>query len=195
MGIVCVGFTMSLDGYIAGPNDDVSALFCWYFGGDVEIPVPGSQMVFRVSPPSVEVIQSMLSRFGAMVTGRRDFDVSGAWGGQSPLNVPTFIVTHSPPHEWDGPHSPFTFVTDGVESALARARQAAGEKDIAISGTTITRQLLNLGLVDEIHIDLAPILLGGGIKLFDQLDIQVGLERTRLIEADGVTHLTFRVNH
>lgn len=195
MGSVCVGFTMSLDGYIAGPNDDVSSLFSWYFGGDVEIPVPGSQMVFRVSPPSVEVIHAMLSRFGAMVTGRRDFDVSGAWGGQSPLNVSTFIVTHSPPKEWVGPHSPFTFVTEGVETALALARQAAGDRDIAVSGTTIARQLLNLGLVDEIHIDLAPVLLSGGVRLFDQLDSQVGLERTRLIEADGVTHLTFRVNH
>ena len=109
------------------------------------------------------------------------------------MGVPTFIVTHSAPQEWVKRDSPFTFVTDGVESALEQARQAAGDKQIAIGGTTITQQLLNAGLLDEIHIDLAPILLGAGIRLFDHIDTPIELESTRVIELTDVTHLTFRV--
>ncbi|HEX2623497.1 MAG TPA: dihydrofolate reductase family protein [Phototrophicaceae bacterium] len=194
MGKVSVGFTMSLDGFIAGVNDDVQLLFKWYFGGgDVEIPVPDSKMVFKVAPPSVPIIQELLGRFGAIVTGRRDFEVSNAWGGKSPMGVPIFIVTHTVPQEWNKPEYPFTFVTDGVESALAQAKKAAGDKDVAISGTTITRQLLKAGLIDEIHIDLAPVLLGDGIRLFDQLDTPIELESTRVIPSTLVTHLTYRV--
>ena len=193
MGKVSVGFTMSLDGFIATSDDDITPLFKWYFGGDVTIPVPDSEMVFKVAPPSVKIIEEMLSRYGAIVTGRRDFEVSRAWGGKSPLSVPVFIVTHSVPQEWDKPEFPFTFVTDGVESALEQARKAAGDKDVAIGGTSITQQLLNLGLIDEIHIDLAPILLGDGIRLFDHLDRSIELVSTRVIESTDVTHLTFRV--
>jgi len=193
VGKVSVGFTMSLDGFIATSDDDIMPLFKWYFGGDVTIPVPDSEMVFKVAPPSVKIIEEMLSRYGAIVTGRRDFEVSRAWGGKSPLGVPVFIVTHSVPQEWDKEEFPFTFVTDGVESALEQARKAAGDKDVAIGGTSITQQLLNLGLIDEIHIDLAPILLGDGIRLFDHLDRSIELVSTRVIESTDVTHLTFRV--
>jgi dihydrofolate reductase len=193
MGKVAVGFTMSLDGFIADPDDGVGRLFKWYFSGDVTIPSADSGMVFKVAPPSVAIIQELLTSYGAIVTGRRDFEVSKAWGGKSPLGVPIFIVTHSAPQEWVKRDSPFTFVTDGVESALEQARQAAGDKKIVIGGTTITQQLLNAGLLDEIHIDLAPILLGDGIRLFDHIDTPIELESTRVIESTDVTHLTFRV--
>ncbi len=192
MGKVSVGFTMSLDGFIAEPNDDVGRLFKWYFGGDIAIPVPGTSMVFKVASASVEIIQELLDAYGAIVTGRRDFDVSKAWGGKSPLGVPVFIVTHNAPQEWA--HSEwFTFVTDGVESALEQAKKAAGDKKVAVGGTTITQQLLKAGLLDEIHIDLAPILLGDGIRLFDHLGTPIELESTRVIESKFATHLTFRV--
>lgn len=193
MGKVAVGFTMSLDGFIAEADDNVGRLFKWYFSGDVAIPVPDTGMVFKVAAPSVEIIQHLLGAFGAIVTGRRDFDVSKAWGGKSPLGVPIFIVTHTAPSEWIDKESPFTFVTDGVESALEQARKVAGDKDIAIGGTTITQQLLNAGLLDEIHIDLAHMLLGDGIRLFDHLDKQIELENVRVIESKDVTHLKFRV--
>lgn len=193
MGKVSAGFTMSLDGFIAGPDDDVGKLFKWYFSGDVQIPAPDSPMVFKVAAPSAEIIHEMLGSYGAIVTGRRDFDVSQAWGGKSPLGVPVFIVTHSAPEEWANKPSPFTFVTDGVESAVRQAQKVAGDKKVAVGGTTIVRQLLKARLLDEIHIDLASMLLGEGIRLFEYLDTPVELECIRVIRSQDVTHLSFRV--
>jgi dihydrofolate reductase len=193
MSKVCAGFTMSLDGFIAGPNDDVRTLFKWYFSGDVVIPSPNTGFSFKVAAPSAPIIHGMLNDYGAIVTGRRDFDVSQAWGGSSPLGVPIFIVTHNPPQEWIGKDAPFTFVTDGVESAVAQARKVAGDKNIAVGGTTITRQLLQAGLLDEIHIDLASMLLGDGIRLFDHFERPIELEITQVIQSTDATHLTYRV--
>ena len=140
MGKVIAEFTMSLDGFIAGPNDEVDRLFRWYSAGDTEFPVAGTGMVFRISRASAELLRATWGQLGAIVTGRRDFDVSGAWGGTPPLGVPTFIVTHRIPQEWVRDGSPFTFVTDGVASAIAQARQAAGDQDVGVSGTTIVQQ-------------------------------------------------------
>jgi dihydrofolate reductase len=194
MGKIIADFTMSLDGFIAGPNDDVRRLFTWYSGGDTDFPVPGTGMVFKISRASAEHLREAWGSLGALVTGRRDFDVSNAWRGNPPLAVPTFIVTHDPPAEWVKPGSPFTFVTDGVESALAQARQAAGAKNVGVGGTTIVQQSLNAGLLDEIHIELAPILLGQGIRLFDHLEVApIDLEIIDVIEGAGVTHLMYRV--
>ena len=108
--------------------------------------------------------------------------------------MPTFIVTHKLPQEWDKDGSPFTFVTDGVASAIAQAKRAAGDKDVGVGGTTIVQQGLQAGLIDEISIHLAPILLGAGIRLFDHLGPEpIDLERAGVIEGTGVTHLRFRV--
>jgi dihydrofolate reductase len=135
-----------------------------------------------------------MGQAGAVVTGRRDFDVSNAWGGESPLGVPIFVVTHSVPPEWAGPDSPFTFVTDGVESALAQARAVAGDKDIDIGGSTIVQQCLKGGWLDEIEIHLAPVLLGEGVRLFDHLGAQPhNLEILRVVDTPYVTHLRYRV--
>lgn len=128
------------------------------------------------------------------MTGRRTFDLSGAWGGNPPLGVPHFVVTHHIPEEWVKPGSPFTFVTDGIASAVAQAKRTAGEKDVAISSASTLQQCLQAGLVDEIDIDLVPILLGAGVRLFDNLGPEpIELEQTRLVEGQGVTHLRFRV--
>ena len=194
MGKVIVEFTMSLDGFIAGPNDEVDRLFRWYGSGDTDFPVAGTPMVFKVSRASAALLQNSWGRVGAMVTGRRDFDVSDAWGGTPPLGVPTFIVTHRVPQEWVKEGSPFIFVTDGVASAIAQAQQAAGDKDVGVGGTTIVQQSLRAGLIDEIRIDLAPVLLGAGIRLFDQLGPEpIDLEQLGVVEGEGVTHLHFRV--
>lgn len=194
MGNVIAGFTMSLDGFIAGPNDEVDRLFGWYSSGDTDFPVAGTEMVFKISRASAELLQETWSTFGVLVTGRRDFDVSGAWGGKSPLSVPTLIVTHTPPQAWVGKGSPFMFVTDGVASAIAQAKDIAGDKNVAIGGSTILQQCLQAGLLDEIQIDLVPILLGAGIRLFDQLGTgPINLESTGVVEGAGVTHLRFRV--
>ncbi len=193
MGKVGTGFSMSLDGFIAGPGDDVQRLFKWYFSGDTEIKFPGG-MVVRVSPASGELILELFETIGALVTGRRQFDNTNGWGGRHPLDVPVFVVTHTVPQELVKEGSPFTFVTDGVESAIEQAKAVAGDKNVAVDGANIVQQCIKAGLVDEIGIDLVPVLLGKGIRLFDHLGTeQIELESTRVIEVPGVTHLRFRV--
>ena len=117
-------FTLSLDGFVADADDGVGRLMQWYRAGDTEFVVPGGGMTFKLGPASADLLRAAWGQMGAIVTGRRDFEVSKAWGGQPPFGVPTFIVTHHPPAAWVGLSSPFTFVTDGVETAIARARQA-----------------------------------------------------------------------
>ncbi len=191
---------MSLDGFVAGPNDSPErplgdggeALFKWYFSGDTEVKLPGSP-VFKMSSPSAELFQQAIRTMGAMVAGRRMFDIAKAWGGLPPL-APCFIVTHRVPQEWVKEGSPFIFVTDGIESAIRQAKQAAGDKNVAVATASITQQCLKAGLLDGIHIDLVPVLLGDGIRLFDHLRTgPIELEITKVIEAPGVTHVTYRV--
>jgi dihydrofolate reductase len=202
MGKVAMGLSMSLDGFIAGPNDGPGSplgdggerLFAWYSGGDTDYRLPGTEMVFQVSPQSAEVLREAHSKMGAFVTGRRTFDIANGWGGSPPLGVPTFVVTHTVPQEWLYEESPFTFVTNGVQSAVEQAKQAAGEKDVAVGAASIVQQCIRAGLLDEIHIDLVPVLLGEGVRLFDHLGVgPIDLESTEVVEGAGVTHLTFRV--
>jgi dihydrofolate reductase len=194
MGKVTAQFTMSLDGFIAGPNDDVGRLFGWYRGGDTDFPLPATPLVFKISRASAEYLHQEWGALGAIVTGRHDFDVSEAYGGAPPLALPMFIVTHRIPQEWVKPDSPFTFVTEGVTSAIEQAQKAAGSKVVGVGGTTIVRQCLQAGLLDEILIDLAPILLGAGTRLFDQLGVEpINLEKLSVINAPDVTYLKFRI--
>jgi dihydrofolate reductase len=202
MGKVSMGLSMSLDGFIAGPNDGPEhplgeggeRLFAWYSGGETEYRLPGTEMVFMVSPQSAELLREAHGKMGAFVTGRRTFDITNGWGGSPPLGVPTFVVTHTVPQEWVYEGSPFTFVTDGVESAVEQAKALAGDKDVAVGAASIAQQCIRAGLLDEIHIDLVPLLLGSGVRLFEHLGTEpIELESTRVIEAPGVTHLTFRV--
>ena len=196
MGNVVAYMSMSLDGFVAGPNDEVQQLHAWCIGGDTEYRVPGSENeVLNVAPATAELLRETWSAFGAVIVGRRTFDLSGAWGGNPPLGLPHVVVTHRVPAEWTTPGSPFTFVTDGVTSAVQRARQAAGdEKNVSVSGASIIQQLLNARLLDEIHIDLVPVLLGQGVRLFDNLDARsMGLDIARVVAGHGVTHLRFRV--
>ena len=202
MGKVSTGLSMSLDGFIAGPNDGPERplgeggmrLFAWYAGGDTEYRLPGTEMVFKVSLQSANLLREAHSKMGAFVTGRRTFDITNGWGGSPPLGVPTFVVTHTVPQEWVYEGSPYTFVTDGVESAVEQAKAVAGDKDVAVGAASIAQQCIRSGLLDEIHIDLVPVLLGGGVRLFDHLGTgPIELERVRVVEAPDVTHLTFRV--
>ena len=202
MGKVATGLSMSLDGFIAGPNDGPERplgdggerLFSWYSSGDTDYSLPGTEMVFKVSPQSAELLRETHRKMGAFVTGRRTFDITrwNGWGGRPPLGVPTFVVTHTVPQEWVYEGAPFTFVTDGVESAVEQAQAVAGEKIVAVGAASIAQQCIRAGLLDEIHIDLAPVLLGDGVRLFDNLGGQVELERTEVVKAPDVTHMTFR---
>ncbi len=202
MGKVTSGLTMSLDGFIAAPNDGPEnplgengmRLFDWYGSGDTDYVVPSGEMTFAVSPQSAEMLREVFSSLGAIVTGRRTFDITNGWGGRHPLDVPVFVLTHSVPDGWDYEGSPFTFVTDGVESAVEQARTVAGEKNVAVGAASLVQQCLKAGLLDEVHVDLVPVLLGDGVRLFDHLGAgPIELESTQVVEGAGVTHLTFRV--
>lgn len=201
MGKVVFNMTVSLDGFVAGPNDSPEkglgdggdALFNWYFSGDTEILLSEGTPPLKISAQSAALLKETVESSGAGVWGRRTFDIAHAWGGHPP-GTPAFIVTHNIPQEWVYEGSPFTFVTDGVESAIRQAKEAAGEKDVVVSTASILQQCLNAGLMDEIHLDVAPLLLGKGVRLFDQLNIDpITLERIRVVEAPGVTHIGFRV--
>jgi dihydrofolate reductase len=198
MGKVVVGLSMSLDGFIAGPNDGPGnplgdgggRLFDWWTAGTKPL---GPDDRFRPPARSRAVVEEMF-RCGAIITGRRTFDIAGGWGGHHPLGAPFFLLTHTPPDRHVGPGTDGTVVTDGIESALAQARAVAGERDIAVCAADVAQQYLRAGLLDEIDIDLAPVLLGGGVRLFANLEARrVDLECTRVVVSDGVTHLRYRV--
>ena len=202
MGKVRTGHSTSLDGFIAGPNDGPEApmghggerLLGWYATGDTEYRLPGTEMVFKVSAQTAELLRETRTTTGALVTGRRTFDLTNGWGGRHPLDVPVFVVSHTVPQEQVSEGSPFTFVTEGVEDAVEQARAVAGEKDVAVGAASIAQQCIRAGLLDEVHINLVPVLLGGGVRLFEHLGITpIELESTRVVEAPGVTHLGFRV--
>jgi dihydrofolate reductase len=166
----------------------------WYSGGDTEYRLPSTEMVFKVSPLSAEFLRETRRTTGALVTGRRTFDLTNGWGGRHPLDVPVFVVTHTGPQEWVSEGSPFTFVTDGLESAIEQAKAVAGDKDVGVVGASLMQQCIRAGLLDQIHVDLVPVLLGDGVRLFDHLGTEpIELESTRMLEGAGVTPLTFRV--
>lgn len=201
MGKVVFNMTMSLDGFVAGPNDNPDnglgdggdALFNWYFSGDTEVKLSEGTPVLKVSKKSAKILKDSFKMYGAGVWGRKTFDIARAWGGYPP-GSPAYIVTHHPPQEWIREGSPFIFVTDGVESAIHQAKRAAGDKDVVLCTASILQQGLKAGLVDEIHVDIAPLLLGKGVRLFDNLGAgPIELENVRVVAAPGVTHLGFRV--
>ncbi|MBB5783394.1 dihydrofolate reductase family protein [Nonomuraea jabiensis] len=178
MGSVIASMSMSLDGFVAGPNDEVDHLFAWYDTGR-----PGAE----VFPPGA---------LGSLVCGRRLFELTNAWGGRHPMGAHVFVVTHSVPDAWPREDTPFTFVTDGVASAVRQAKALAGSRDIAIATPTITRQCLDLGLVDLLAVDLVPVLLGKGIPFFAGLaEAPVELGTPTVIEGKGVTHLRYPLHH
>jgi len=187
--------SMSLDGFVADPDDGVAEVFDWYFGsGDVEIHTGGSDpMTFSVSAPSAEHIRAVTSGLGAVLTGRRTFEVAQGWGGNHGWG-PAFVLTHHVPDGWPRPGSTVHFVTDGIESAVRQARAAAGGKNVGVHGADTIQQLLNAGLLDEISVDVAAVLLGSGVRLFDHLAGTPAVLGTPTVTAGvGVTHLRYPV--
>jgi dihydrofolate reductase len=187
--------SMSLDGFVAGPNDGVGEVFDWYTNsGNVEFQTGGSDpMTFRVSAPSAEHLRSLWGELGAVVTGRRTFEVAQGWGGNHAWG-PAFVLTHEIPSGWPRPHSTVHFVTAGIESAVTQAKAAAGGKNVAVHGADTIQQLLNAGLLDEMNIDVAAVLLGSGVRLFDHLEgMPAMLGNPRTIAGVGVTHLRYPI--
>jgi dihydrofolate reductase len=194
-----IDLSMSLDGFITGPHptpehglggNGGDRLHAWYFSG--QTPSPYNEF-FKPEGGSGEVVDEMFKTTGAMVVGRAWFDIVGGWGGNHPIHgVPIFVVTHHPPNDVPQGSTPFTFVTDGVESAIRQAKAAAGGKNVSVGGANIAQQALKAGLIDEIYVHLVPILLGEGTRLFDKQGSH-DLECTQILEAPGVTHLRYRV--
>jgi dihydrofolate reductase len=198
MGLVVLDMSMSLDGFIAGPNDDVERLHEWLFNGDTPLGgrsasvLPGREG-FRMSPKSAEVIEEAFATSGAMVMGRRWFDLGERpWGDDPPFHVPVFVVTHRARERVIKGETTFSFVTDGIERAVEQAKSAAGAKNVSVGAANVAQQVLKAGLLDEVRIHLVPILLGGGTRLFDDIG-ELDLEQTRVIETPDVTHLRLRV--
>src|SRR3954447_5385167 len=188
--------SMSLDGFVADANDGVAEVFDWYFSGDVEVPmpIPRPDFSFRMSPPSAEHVRNVISETGAFLTGRRTFEVADGWDGLHAWDVPAFVVTHEVPDGWPRSGSTVQFVTDGIESAVARAKSAAEPKSVLVHGAQTIQQILNAGLLDEIHVDVAAVLLGGGVRLFEHLaKTPVILGNPTVVAGVGVTHLRYPV--
>ncbi|NUO34193.1 MAG: deaminase [Hamadaea sp.] len=195
MSDVIAIMSMSLDGFVAGPDGDVMGVFAWYFGsGDVEVDGGGSDpMTFRMSEPSAEHFRSLTSGLGALITGRRTFEAAQGWGGNHAWG-PAFVLTHEIPEGWPRPDSTVSFVTDGIESAVRQAKQAAGGKSVGVHGADTIQQCLNAGLLDYLHVDVAAILLGDGVRLFDHLTgTPTALGNPTVVEGVGVTHLRYPV--
>ena len=196
MSKVYTGASMSLDGYIAGPNESgFEQLFKWYANGEVEVPTADPQMTLRMTEASADRWQSVLDVTGALVVGRKLYDSTNGWGGRHPMDLPVVVLTHRPPAELPDAAS-FTFVTDGIERAIETARELAGERGVGVNGGTIASQCLDAGLLDEIWVELVPVLLGGGTPFFEHLaGAPVELEGPlSVIEGRDVTHLRYRVN-
>ena len=196
MGIVSTGFSMSLDGFVAGPGEDFQYLFAWMTGGDTDytITIGDQEQKLKMAAESVERFEDAINTAGALVAGRRLYELTHGWGGHHPVNAPVVVVTHRPPPEWVKQDWPVTFVTGGVESAIEQAQVIAGVKKVVIASATIVQQCLNVGLLDEIHIDLVPVLLGNGVRLFESLKTTpIELESPDVVVSKGVTHLTYRV--
>ena len=185
--------SMSLDGFIAGPDDGAGQglgagghrLHDWL--GDGRGGVAGYR---PPDGPSGEVFDELMAT-GAVLVGRRTFDIAGHWNGDH-HGVPIFVPTRGAP---PAPQSGWvTYVTDGVESAMRQAKQAAGEANVMVHGADLAQSCLRAGVLDELEIHLIPVLLGEGRRLFEHLGAEhIELELTRIIDASGVTHLRYRV--
>jgi dihydrofolate reductase len=194
MGKVITQASMSLDGYIAELSDNVGPLFDWSTTGDVEVTGADPNMVFRVSAPSANYLREVWANIRASVIGRRLFDLANGWDGRPPVGEAVFVVTHQAPTDWDFPEAPFTFVTDGVESAVAQAKSFAADKDVSVSAGNIGGQAFEAGLVDEVRVDLVPVVLGAGKGYFgDYAGSPLLLENPQVVEGDRVTHLHYRL--
>jgi dihydrofolate reductase len=200
MSKVVIDMSMSLDGFVAGPDEGKKYplgrnggehVFDWYFSGHEEHRHP----LFRPEPGvNREEVDRMFAESGAFIFGRRTYEIANGWGGSHPVNgAPTFVLTHQPPEDYPRGPSNLTFVTDGIESAIRQARAVARGKDIKLGGGSPGKQALAAGLCDEILVHLAPCLVGGGVRLFDALPDGIRLDKISVTDGPFATHLRYRV--
>ena len=193
---VLAGITTSVDGYVAGPDDGPGKglgeggerLHYWVFGGPWTYDAEPSG---EATGEDAEWLSEAVSRIGAVVAGRQTYEASDRWGGQNPWGLPFFIVTHRPEDEPEG--GAFTFVS-GVEEAVEQAREVTGDKDVHVmGGADVIRQALEAGIVDELTIIVAPVVLGGGKRLFEGFTTSLELEHLGVRQSSFATFIDYRV--
>jgi dihydrofolate reductase len=193
MGKILTHMTMSLDGYIADPHDQVEGIFDWYSAGEVTIETPNEDVTLKVDQASAQMLRELIASTGALISGRRLFDIAKGWSDRHPIGAPVVVVTHSPPADAAEKWPKTTFV-DGVEAAVTRAKAIAGDKNVVISSANIIQQALELGLVDEIWMSVAPVLFGEGIPYFSKLrQDHLFLEDPVVIQGNRALHLMYQV--
>lgn len=200
MSRVILNISMSLDGFIAGTNDSPKSplgdkgdkLQAWMFSGEV---TSETNSFFKLSEIDKKVFDSAAKKTGAMIVGRRTYDIVNGWEGSHPLeNVPVFVLTHQIPNDSPRGKTPFTYVLGGVEQAVKEAKQVAGTKDVSVGTASVAQQCIELGLLDGLDLHIAPTLLGKGTRLFDHIGQEsITLESTEVIEGTGVIHVKYDV--
>jgi len=196
MGKVVVAASVSLDGFVAYPDDDPGPLFDWYEAGDVEVANHGDLPPFHLTPTSADYWRAWTSQLGCLVVGRHLFDITDGWKGVHPLGVPFVVLTHEVPSDWPHAHTGNArFVTEGIAAAIATAQGVAGERTVGVAAGTVGGQALAAGLVDEVALDLVPVVFGEGHRYFADVDpaaVRLG-DPTVVIPSTRVTHLVFPV--
>lgn len=192
MGKVYTGASTSIDGYVSGPDfSGFDKLFAWYEAGDVALTVPTGAMTVHLTPASAEHYGGLIEMTGALVVGRKLYDFTGGWGGQHPMGVHTVVLTHRPLEDTEH----FTFIDGGIEEAVAVAQQHAGDKGVGLNSGEVARQAIDAGLVDEVFLDLVPVILGGGTPFFAPgkgYELEGPLS---VIDSSRVTHLRYKVKY
>jgi dihydrofolate reductase len=192
VGEVIAQLAMSLDGFIADPDDKCDELFGFYASGDVAVNLSQGFPELRVSQTTADLLTASVAKSGATVVGRRLYDITNGWGGHPGGEVPMVVVTHQPPADWPRDGVPIFFETS-IKAAVAKARELAEERDVSIAGATITRGCLDAGLLDAIQVSLVPVILGRGIPWLAGTRGPVRLCDPEVIEDRGVTHLRYVV--
>ena len=191
---IYTGASVSLDGYISGPDfAGFEHLFKWYGNGDVEVTTTNPELTMRVTEGNKRHLDNIIGMTGALIVGRKLFDYTNGWGGRHTLGVHTVVVSHSVPEGWEREGEWFTFV-DSIEAAVEVASRHAGEKVVGANGGEIASQLLEKGLLDEVWLDLVPVILGGGTPFFSGVSTAVLEGPISVDEQLDVTHLRYRVN-
>lgn len=196
MGRVLTGASVSLDGYISGPEESgFDKLFAWYEAGDIKFESTHPEIPFNLTEPDYRYLRDYVDNVGVLVVGRHLFDMIDGWGGTHPMDRPVVVVTHNVPEDWVAAHpaAPFTFVTDGVERAIEIAREIAGDRNVGVNAGKIASQCLELGLLDEVYFDLVPLIMGGGTSYFEAFGAPIELDGPEIIAGTRVTHLKYVV--
>ncbi|GAA0718228.1 dihydrofolate reductase family protein [Dactylosporangium roseum] len=201
MATVIMHNVVSVDGFIADENDDVGPLHDWYFNGDTPIAEGRDQQYdhsgvgsrFKVSRASAEYVRPMWDGIGTIVLGRQLFDLMNGWEGHPPVGDHVVVVSHRPKPEGWHPEASYHFLDD-VTAAIDKAKELAGERDVAVNAGDVGGQIFAAGLVDEVAMDVVPVVFGSGKRYFGHIDRQHLLEDPPVVvQGDGVLHLRFKV--